>query len=313
LTRCSQGQGAWAWQYLQQWLGLQIDHNSQILTLAPQGLVTSYSWAGFRSAENCFDLAWEEGVEETVARVTNHNPVAWTLKVGFRARGAGALGDLTWQQVVLPAQGTATLRSLARPALPVDSLTDAAVRRKEAAAFSSDPAIVFRRYGPAMLWGHWDARKFWQPEELPNALRFLVFNNSAADWEEVTVTLILPEGWKAQPRQPGHWDRPDHLESTHPVLSLGRLAAGQFIVAPFWLLAPNGKGLLSPMVSGGFGSREFSSHLPSQPGEGIRLVSAELSAPQEVYLSAVLQAFARGTVAVEVKRDVPIFLEAPSA
>jgi hypothetical protein len=183
------------------------------------------------------------------------------------------------------------------------------VRRKETAAFSPDPAVLFRRYGPAMLWGHWEADKLWQASELPNALRFILFNNSGQDWEDVSVTLDLPPGWQAQGRGPRHWERPDRCQPGPVVLRLGRLASGAQTVAPFWLRAPGGKGLLSPIASGGFGSERVSLHTPSQPGEGICLVCAETGEPQDLRLSATLEAYAHGVKIVETAREVPLRLE----
>jgi hypothetical protein len=308
LTRCSQGQGAWAWQYLQQWLGLQVDRNQHLLILAPQGLVTDYSWAGFRSGDSRFDITWEETVEGSRAHVANPGPESWTLRVGFRAMGSGALGDLVWQEAVLPPQGEAALHAAARAAPIFQSMPDAAIRRQELSAFGQESQMLFRRYGPAMLWGNWDASRLWQPSALPNALRFLVFNGSPKDWVDVRVTLSVPPGWQAQARQPGHWERPDRLQSGLVDLPLGPLACGRHTVAPFWIREEGGVGLLSPIASGGFGSEHVSSHTPSQPGAGLALVSPCQTAAREFYFIARLRAVCAGGKNLAVELDVPVMV-----
>ena len=40
-------------------------------------------------------------------------------------------------------------------------MTDAEIRNLEVNAFSQEPGLLFKRYGPAMLWGHWDTSKSW--------------------------------------------------------------------------------------------------------------------------------------------------------
>ena len=64
LTRCSQGQGAWAWQYLQQWLGIKVDAKpdtgTPTFTFAPRGLLTDVAWEGYRAGPHRFDIAWSE-------------------------------------------------------------------------------------------------------------------------------------------------------------------------------------------------------------------------------------------------------------
>ena len=97
LTRCSQGQGAWAWQYVEQWLGLQVDRTTRTLTVAPRGLLTSFDWQGFRSGDNHFDIAWMETNTGSSVRITNHNSQPWEIQAGFRAPGSGAAGSLNWQ------------------------------------------------------------------------------------------------------------------------------------------------------------------------------------------------------------------------
>jgi len=312
LTRCSQGQGAWAWQYLQQWLCISVDRTTRTLVLAPRGLITSFTWSGFHSGENHFDLAWEETASGSIARITNHNVQSWQVKSGFRIPGSGATDQLTWkigeilpgEEIIFNIQSTSQVGGVGH--LP---MTEIDIRRKETLAFSQDPELLFMRYGPAMLWGHWEASKYWQPTELPNSLRFIIVNNGKGDWQDVNVNLSIPEGWKAQPRQPQRWPKPDQLHEGQVSLTLGRLAAGCHTVAPFWIQAPSGRGLLSPVATGFFGSISVSSHTPSQPGEWLHLVSPGLLNRQEVQFTAQLTANTASGKKIQATRVVPVILD----
>ena len=125
LTRCSQGQGAFAWHYLRQWLGLEVDAASHTLTVAPRGLLTGVTWRGFRAGPYSFDILWHEGPngdddgEEhagvvdtgavspwqtgepderyTLIQVTNHNTEPWMVRVGLRPPDTGAAGTMAWR------------------------------------------------------------------------------------------------------------------------------------------------------------------------------------------------------------------------
>ena len=66
LTRCSQGQGAWVQQSIEQWYGLRMDGLNKILTLKPQGLLSSYHLQGIRLGSFCFDIQYEEKEAETI-------------------------------------------------------------------------------------------------------------------------------------------------------------------------------------------------------------------------------------------------------
>ncbi len=272
LTRCSQGQGAWAWQYLQQWLGITVDRSATTLTVAPAGLLTSYEWQGFRAGPTQFDITWQETPQASRARIRNQNTQPWTVRIGFRKPGTGATAEMNWQeQSIAPGETAEFELHHAAPGNLRDEMTESAVLRREAEAFSQDQKVIFRRYGPALLWGHWDARKLWKLDELPNSLRFVVGNLSAEDWVNANVYLICPEGWLAQGRQPRHWPKPDQMAGGEICLALGPVPSMTRIVAPFWVRAPGGKGLTSRP------DEPVSSHYPSQPANGLRLSNADIT------------------------------------
>ena len=308
LTRCSQGQGAWAWQYVQQWLGIRIDRAAATITIAPAGLLTGYDWQGFRSGSTQFDIAWEETSTHSYLRIRNDNDAPWKIQAGFRQPGCGATAQMAWQdRKVAPGEEVVieyrpTVEESTQRATR-EAMTDTSILARDAIQFSPDQRVIFRRYGPALLWGHWDARKLWDLSEMPNALRFVVANLTDEDWSDVKVYLDCPEGWKAQGRQPKHWPPPDQLRSGEICLELGAVPRMARTVAPFWIQAPGGKGLISQMDG------RVSSHYPSQPGEGLCVSSAEVSQPVQATFTARLVAAVRGSKPVESTLRVPVTIE----
>ena len=303
LTRCSQGQGAWAWQYLQQWLGLKVDANEQALTLAPRGLLTHVDWNGFRSGGNSFDVHWSESPLFAVARVRNRNASAWTVQVGFRQPGAGAGGALSWQTCRLE-PGVEAIFSLGLP-----SPSEAGVRTElssmtthaHTSPYLEAEGVLFRRYGPALLWGHWQADKLWDMQAMPLAMRFVILNGTSADWTKVVVELTCPQGWLAQGRQPRRWTRPDRITAGTVRLELGALPKGHRTVAPFWVQGPHDS---YQWMNWNAPDRPF--HAPSQPGEGLTLYAAGIPEPVTAVFAAELHTVAADGREVRRSLAVPV-------
>ena len=304
LTRCSQGQGAWAWQYLQQWLGLEVDVPLRTLTLAPRGLLSRVDWPGFRSGTHRFDVGWMEEQGQTVARVRNGNHDPWQVRVGFRERGSGALGALTWQiQILQPGQEATFVRSasgIAAEANRGPGMAAQAMSRFEVKALADREGILLKRFGPAQLWGHWEAGKLWDGQAMPLTIRLLVLNGSGEDWAGVSVALTCPQGWRAQGRQPQHWTRPDHLRPGTVRLELGALPSLERVVAPFWVEQPADIALLLGWGAG----PEAPFHAASQPGEGLKLYAVDEASVGQVSFQAEL--CARMASGQEVRRQLTI-------
>jgi len=305
LTRCSQGQGAWAWQALKQWFGLEADAGSRTLTVAPRGLLTSVVWQGFRAGPHRFDVAWREpdgdGGETTVT-VTNHNDHRWAISVGFRRPGSGATGEVQWQSADIAPGETVTLRHALAPVAADELPTwdEPAMVALETGSDGSDGMLI-RRYGQAHLWGHWDLEKQWTPEAMPVALRFLIENGTETDWQEVAVTLRCPEGWQAEGQQPQHWPRPTAMER-EATLTLADVPALSRTVAPFWVQWP--EGLMPDLLWHENAGVPF--HLQPHPGPGITLyVTGTESAVETTFHVAVRITTATGET-LHRELDVPV-------
>jgi hypothetical protein len=299
LTRCSQGQGAWAWQYFQQWLGLTVDAPHYTLTFAPRGLLTHISWPDFRSGDNHFSLNWAENDGSTRAVVRNDNPDAWTVQVGLRTPGAGSLGKIEWQKKVLQPGETVEFTS-EQALIQQHGCAHAEMAEFEAQVLGED-GIVFKRYGPALLWGHWEPDFQWRWDVMPLALRFVVLNNTGKDWTDVCVTLETQHGWQAQGRPTRHWSRPDHMASGQIHLELGPLSTSDRTTAAFWLKAPFDFEVVNRWEDP---QRPF--HAPSQPGDGLEVFARRIDAPQETCFTARLEATAVDGKRIERTLNVPV-------
>jgi hypothetical protein len=302
LTRCSQGQGAWAWQYLEQWLGLRVDSPSQVLTLAPRGLLTEFSWPDFYSGGHRFAIAWEETDAHSAATIRNDNAAPWKIRVGFRRQRGSALGTLTWQECSLAPGETVTLTSA--PTVSAETgLPRAAMTALETQAFADAEGVIFKRFGPAVLWGHWNPKLLWDWGVLPLTLRFLVRNHTRQDWQSAQVTLECPPDWQAQGRPMLHWTRPEALSGSVVTLEVGPLASGSQATASYWLAAP-----MPFTVINRWEDTRFPFHLPSQPGAGIIVPVRRLAAPYETQFSARLTAITASGERVDRQVAAPVRL-----
>ena len=59
--------------------------------------------------------------------------------------------------------------------LEVSSRTEATMVAKTTAAMGAD-GILFRRFGPEQLWGHWELDALWDPRAMPLTVRLVVAN-----------------------------------------------------------------------------------------------------------------------------------------
>ena len=225
LSRCSQGQGTWAWQYQEQWLGVKVDAVSRTITVAPRGLVSRINWRGLRAGESVFDLAWEETASGSRLQLKNENRTRWTVQAGFRPFGAGADSMVTWKTAEAQAGATVVLEAVPPSSGGRFSAGADVVRAAELSALGED-GVVFRRYGPVDPFPDW--YHLWSEEHLD--VRFCVLNGTGRDWSEAKVSLFYPAGWSAKGRKPGHWPEADRLQPGEATVELGAISS---ILRPF--------------------------------------------------------------------------------
>jgi hypothetical protein len=305
LTRCSQGQGAWAWQYGEQWLGIKVDSLNHVFTFAPRGLLTRLDWKGFTAGSARFDVLWNEGVKEaSIAKFSNLNDCDWMFQVGFRQPGAGAEGSLCWQTRRVAPGETVTLSHSAGEIVSSPGLLQHDMNKRVARAFGDTEGVIFKRFGPAMLWGHWDANQQWDSRAMPFSLRFVIVNDTDVDWSDVIVKVHCPEGWQAQGRPAQHWPRPDALQPGEVSLRVGELARGERTVAPFWV-----RGACGYEIHSGWSDATRPFHAASQPGQGLTIATPDVDTESSLLFSADLTARLSTNDGLIVRHlDIPVRL-----
>jgi hypothetical protein len=301
LTRCSQGQGAWAWQVLKQWLGLEIDATTRTLTIAPRGMLTEIGWESFRAGQHRFDFAWHEFAEagKITAEVTNHNTTPWSLNVGFHQPGSGATGSLTWQTHIIQPDETVMLHhstDVDDKVFP-ESYDDAKIVALET-GIEGQYGVLIKRFGPAQLFGHWDLEKLWNPQAMPLTIRFLVENGTEFTCESVLVKLVCPMGWTAEGRQPLHWNQPKYPRQ-EVELNLGQIPAYSRTVAPFWVFWPSDLEL-------NLGQQTAPFHANTQPGSGLILYARNIDEPNEVTFNTSFSILVERQKTIQRELAVPI-------
>lgn len=259
LTRCSQGQGAWIQQSVEQWFGIRLNALDHEITIMPQGLLTSYTLTDCRIGAFYFDVDYVENENETTFQVVNHNAEDFRLRFIVRGCGAGAEGNSKTMQtdsVLIPAGKKAT-RSYRTETLMSE---EPKIEEAELRSFSENE-IVFAPYGIVMP-------KLYSGNCNIFLLRFVAVHSGDETWENVRVKLQVPENWKASSKKFYIWDyQPVFSEETQAVNEIGDLAANTHGVGGFYISVPD-------ELSGGENSIMLSEHPYPQNGKGkLRQVS----------------------------------------
>lgn len=258
LTRCSQGQGAWVQQSIEQWYGLRIDALHRILTIKPQGLLSSYCLQDFRIGNYIFDIQYEEKEGETYFRIKNNNTDDWKIQVSVRQFGAGAQGNkdtMITDQRKLSA-GEEVELTYQTTTLAVEE----AETEKQECEDLSEQGTLFAPYGivmPKLSFG--DCQIF--------LLRFVI-SHLDETWKDVKVELQLPEGWKAAEKKYYMWDYQPifQVNGETAVCDVEELEAGTHGVAGFYVNLPD-------ELIGGEKSVMLSEHpFPQNTGEKMKSV-----------------------------------------
>lgn len=269
LTRCSQGQGAWIQQSVEQWYGLRMDGLTNTLTLKPQGLLTSYSLQGIRLGAFVFDITYEETSEHTKFTVTNRN--AQEISLHFAVRPFGSAAEEIALEETLPLSAGASLEKVFHPGAFVP--TEAGVEEKELSAFAEQD-ILFSPYGivmPKLSGG--DCSIF--------LLRFVI-SHREEEWRDVEVKLEVPEDWNAAGKEFYIWNyQPVFSGEASASCRVGSLPNCTHGVAGFYVSLPDG-------LSGDEKSVMLSSHpFPQTPGEKLKTVCLYIKGEKNQYLEPV--------------------------
>ncbi|MDR1106318.1 MAG: hypothetical protein LBL44_08175 [Treponema sp.] len=191
LTRCSQGQGAWAWQYESRWLGIEADAVSRTLTFSPKGLPDKLHIHPAGIFGLPFEIDYDEGAGTCL--IKNLAAETWNVRVGFRKKGCGAEGKHeTVKQAAAP--GETLMFRRGEISAGIDGFSAKDIHAAELAALAED-GILFMRTGGLWYW--------LQNETPPFDLRFVIGNNTDTGWKEVKVVLEMPLNCSASVREQG--------------------------------------------------------------------------------------------------------------
>lgn len=226
LTRCSQGQGSWVQQSIEQWLGLRMDALKGELKFCPQGLPTELKLEGVRLGRFTFDIDWKETEHKVLLKVSNRSDRDFTLTFGQRISGAGAEGKILERRYALPAGGAVCDSFASDDCVQTPDMTQ--VGREELKAFGAE-SVLFGAYGmvmPNLYFGPCDVFQ----------LRFAaVFDHKV---EDAKVTVEAPEGWQLAPKQIFRWDDEPNFCGRTATTQIDSTAAYRHGVAAFNVLLP---------------------------------------------------------------------------
>lgn len=275
LTRCSQGHGAWAWHYRSRWLGIETDSVNRLLTVDPRGLpdrIRILPAPGF-----LFEVEYDE--PKGICTLTNLNSDSWTVKVGYRKQGCGTEGYHQIQTVNVVPKETVTVKRNSDPALDAqkkDYFSRKDIIAAEAKSFAEN-GVLFHRRGALWFW--------FQGQQPPFDLRFVVGNNTSADWSTVLVRLVLPPNCQALPRAQGALIFGDSKarDSEESICVLDSLESGERKCACFSFYMP----VLRKVYGSGDPKHRLTKHLDNDA-----IIEADINEPDLVSLRASLEAIA---------------------
>lgn len=231
-TVCSQGQGAWAQQFLRQWAGIEIDAPNRTIHFALRGLLTDVEWTDCALGGSVFDIALEENGDRTTLRIGNKSDGSWKVFLGARSPGAGATERLNWVSAELGAFGCARLEAFA----PGDARRVVSVERTECDRLSDGNGWIFDTF---------EVRTIEESEQTGASaeadgtkwiqLRYVVESGSGEPFHDVSVEVVVPDGWRIRPRKIRHLDAPIEDAPNCGRQELGTVEPLQRRVAAFWI------------------------------------------------------------------------------
>jgi hypothetical protein len=273
LTRCSQGQGAWAWQYENRWLGIEADAVSRTLTFSPGGLPDKLHIQSAGIFGLPFEIDYDE--ETGICLIKSSAAETWNVCVGFRKKGCGAEGKREILKKAAAPGETVTFKRGEVNAV-IDGFSAKDIHAAEFRAFAEN-GILFRRIG-----GLW----YWLQNDIPPFdLRFVIGNNTDTGWREAKVVLEIPEGCSASTRKQGAMKLEDEgrRESGSVVCFTGSLKNGERKTASFVFHMPHARRIDRK-------NEDICRHLLKKPLSCDALIeAADIEEPELVTLNAHLE------------------------
>lgn len=228
IARCSQGQGSWVIQTIEQWLGLKMDAEKRTLSVTPRGLVTDYRYENLRLGAFVFDISWKESAEGTRLFVVNKNTCPFTICADARPFGSGVDGPSSPKTAyVQPGESVCVAWS---PACytPVESCAVTMVETRRL----SENGIVFGTFGLNLPSESCGTRAF--------LLRYVLINAQEAPIRDISLELKAPEPFGVAAKESQHWAVPAGTGTPYAQVKKEKLLPGERAVFLFYVIVKDG-------------------------------------------------------------------------
>lgn len=226
LTRCSQGQGAWVFQHILQWLGLKLDAGSRTLTVQPQGMYVNYTWKDVRLGYARFDVELREESDLLTLRTVNHSESVYRIRLIGRNAGE-VFSNHNSAEALLPPGEALSLTLPIRPAADPESPTPE-IPVVENAVYAVD--------GPRIATYLYKLHDLFDQEPGIISLPFVLLSGPKA-LKDAKLTVQVPISFMLQAKMPAVIDRITDMNHTARI-DLGDVAANARIALPFYLALP---------------------------------------------------------------------------
>lgn len=224
IARCSQGQGSWAIQGMEQWLGLHYDALNRVLTVCPRGLVTAYRWEGARMGAGLFDIDWSEAENGARLALRNRCVDSIRVRVGVRESGSGCDGTISWYDLEVAAGETAECRW---PQPHMISAPGVNIVSKEIEWLGKDGEIF-----------DFAGLQCPSAEQAANAFLIRCIWIPREDCEMASVRVEVAEGWGIVLKPLRYWPELRNVSARSATAEWHEAKAGERIVAPFFVQMP---------------------------------------------------------------------------
>lgn len=224
IARCSQGQGSWMIQGIEQWLGLHYDALDRMLTVCPRGLATACHWSGMHIGKGWFDIDWSETNDVFRLAVRNRCKDMIHLRVGIRESGCGCNGPVSWHTLdIMPGELVEHRWAMASAApLPEIDIVSEELRQLSA----EEELFAF----PGL--------QFPSAEQETNAFLLRCVWVPHVDCTMACIRIEAPDGWGVEAKLLCHWPNLDKMQTACASLEWSQISAGERIVAPFFIRMP---------------------------------------------------------------------------
>ncbi|MDF7639793.1 hypothetical protein PT285_10315 [Lactobacillus sp. ESL0791] len=225
LTRCSQGQGQWVQQSMEQWLGLRMDAVHHTLTIKPQGLINAYNWKNGKIGNFYFDISFEEKLGKTNFKIKNKNKEPFKIIIGARSYGVGTEINPKAKETILSPDESLD------EAIATDQFTPHEINIAKQECLQQKEHLEFGPYGIVMpkLYSH-NCSTF--------ILRCVIAHDTETDWKDLDVEIKADKRWKIAPKKFYIWDYQPIYSGSNAVIHIKLLPPLKHTVAGFYINLP---------------------------------------------------------------------------